>query len=44
MTNLHPKFVKQYSNVKNIIEKSVKNYCRDVKLGKFPSAQHAYKF
>ena len=44
MTNLHPKFVKQYSNVRNIIEKSVKNYCRDVKLGKFPSAQHSYKF
>ena len=26
LSNFHPKFVKKYSNVKKIIEKSVKNY------------------
>ena len=44
LSNFHPKFVKKYSNVKKIIEKSVKNYCSDVKRRKFPSSQNVYKF
>tara|TARA_B100000427_G_C15504230_1_gene593235 strand:+ start:1480 stop:2262 length:783 start_codon:yes stop_codon:yes gene_type:complete len=43
LSNLNPKFVKKYSNVKEIIEKSVKRYCKDVKRRKFPSSQHVYK-
>jgi len=43
MSNYYPKFVKKYSLISKIIEKSVKNYCRDVKLKKFPSNQHVYK-
>jgi len=39
-----PRFVKQYSDVRKIIEKSVKNYCRDVKRRRFPSSQNVYKF
>ena len=43
MTNFSPKFVKKYSNIKKIIEKSVKRYCNEVKSKKFPSAQYVYK-
>ena len=44
LSNFRPKFVKKYSNVKKIIEKSVKEYCTDVKKGKFPSTKNVYKF
>ena len=43
LSDLQPKFVKQYSNLKSIIEKSVKNYANDVKLRKFPSKKNVYK-
>ena len=43
LSNLNPKFVKKYSNVEEIIEKSVKRYCKDVKRRKFPSSQQVYK-
>ena len=43
LSDFTPKFVKQYSNLKRIIEKSVKNYCRDVKLRRFPSYKNIYK-
>ena len=43
LSNFHPKFVKKYSNVKKIIEKSVKNYCSDVKRRRFPFPQNVYK-
>ena len=38
-----PKFVKQYSNLKKVIEKSIKNYARDVKQRKFPSNNNVYR-
>ena len=44
LSDFHSKFVKKYSNVKKIIEKSVKTYCADVKKGKFPSTKNVYKF
>ena len=31
LSDFYPKFVKQYSNLKEIIEKCVKNYAKDVK-------------
>ena len=43
LSDFFPKFVKQYSNLKKIIEKSVKNYVKDVKLRKFPSNKNVYK-
>ena len=43
LSDYYPKFVKQYSNLKKIIEKSVKNYVKDVKLRKFPSYENVYK-
>jgi len=39
----YPKFVKQYSNLKKIIEKSIKNYAKDVKLKRFPTNKNIYK-
>tara|TARA_B100001996_G_scaffold350079_1_gene309214 strand:+ start:131 stop:913 length:783 start_codon:yes stop_codon:yes gene_type:complete len=42
MSNYYPKFVKKYSSITEIIEKSVKAYCKDVKLKKFPSRKHVY--
>ena len=44
LSNFSPRFVKKYSNVKKIIEKSVKNYCSDIKRRKFPSSQNVYRF
>ena len=42
LSNTYPKFVKKYSDVKKIIEKSVKNYSRDVKNRKFPFNENVY--
>ena len=44
LSSFHPKFVKQYSDVKKIIEKSVKSYCQDVKSRRFPTSKNTYKF
>jgi len=44
LSSFRPRFVKKYSNVKKIIEKSVKNYCRDVKRRRFPFSQNVYRF
>ena len=43
LSDHYPKFVKQYSNLKKVIEKSVKNYVKDVRLRKFPSNKNVYK-
>ena len=43
LNNFHPKFVKQYANVKKIMENCVKNYCKDVKRRRFPSSKYVYK-
>lgn len=37
-----PKFVKQYANVSNIIETSVKKFSNEVTKGKFPTKEHSY--
>ena len=44
LSNFRPKFVKQYSNISKVIEKSVKRYCRDVKKRRFHFAKNLYKF
>ena len=43
LSDFYPKFVKQYSNLQKVIEKSIKNYTRDVKLRKFPFNRNVYK-
>ena len=37
-----PRFVKSYSNINKIIEKSVQNYCKDVIQKKFPKLKNTY--
>jgi len=41
-SDISPKFVKQYANLKKIIEKSVKKYVYEVKLRRFPSSKNIY--
>ena len=43
LSDLYPRFVKRYSNLKKIIERCVKNYVKDVKLRRFPSYKNVYK-
>ena len=43
LSGYYPKFVKRYSKVREVIEKSVKKYCNDVKTRKFPSIKNVYK-
>mgnify|MGYP001262435876 CR=1 FL=1 len=42
LSDISPKFVKQYSNLKINIENSIKNYVKDVRLKKFPTKKNAY--
>ena len=42
-SDLSPKFVKKYSNLKKIIESSIDKYVKDVKLRIFPSNKNIYK-
>ena len=44
LSNFSGKFVKKYSNIKKIIEKSVKRYCEDIKYKRFPSYKNVYRF
>ena len=37
-----PKFVRQYANMTNVILDAVKNYCSDIKSGKYPSEEEVY--
>jgi 3-methyl-2-oxobutanoate hydroxymethyltransferase len=43
LSDFYPKFVKQYSNLKKLIENSIKNYAKDVRLRKFPFNKNVYK-
>jgi len=43
LSDYYPKFVKQYANLKNVIEKSIKNYAMEVRLKKFPYNKNIYK-
>ena len=43
LSDFFPKFVKRYSNLKEIIDKSIKNYTKDVKTRRFPSSRNVYK-
>jgi 3-methyl-2-oxobutanoate hydroxymethyltransferase len=37
-----PKFVKRYCNVAEIVTKAMKDYCDEVRTGKFPADEHCY--
>ena len=38
-----PKFVKKYCNVAEVITNGMKEYCEDVRAGKFPTDEHFYR-
>ena len=42
LSDFSPKFVKQYSNLSKVIEKSIRNYVKDVKQRRFPSNKNVY--
>ena len=44
LSGFRPRFVKKYSNVRKLIELSVKNYCKEVKIRRFPFPQNVYKY
>lgn len=37
-----PKFVKRYANVAEVVINAMKDYCADVREGRFPAEEHAY--
>jgi len=42
LSDFYPKFVKKYSSLRNIMDKAIKNYSKDVKLRKFPTNKNVY--
>lgn len=40
--NMKPRFVKNYANLQEDINSALKTYCREVKEGKFPLAEHSF--
>ena len=43
LSDHYPRFVKQYSNLRKIIDKCVKSYVKEVKTRRFPSQKNVYK-
>ena len=43
LTNISPKFVKQYLDLSRPIQKAIKDYVSDVKSEKFPSIENTYQ-
>jgi 3-methyl-2-oxobutanoate hydroxymethyltransferase len=41
--DLQPRFVKQYADVGTQIADAVAEYCREVRAGKFPAAEHTFR-
>jgi 3-methyl-2-oxobutanoate hydroxymethyltransferase len=41
-SNLKPRFVKQYADVRKIILRAAKNYCADVRRRVFPGKKHSF--
>ncbi len=42
-TELTPKFVKKYADLKNVVHCAVSSYKADIQEGRFPSSKHAFK-
>ena len=41
--DLRPRFVKQYADVGRTVVEAVQEYCREVREGKFPAAEHSFE-
>ena len=42
-TDLRPRFVKHYAELGQDINRAVEQYCRDVRDGAFPDAEHSFR-
>jgi 3-methyl-2-oxobutanoate hydroxymethyltransferase len=40
---LKPRFVKQYADLGSEITRAVETYCREVREGAFPAAEHGFR-
>ena len=40
---LRPKFVKRYAELGALAKAALEDYCREVRAGTFPSAEHSFK-
>jgi 3-methyl-2-oxobutanoate hydroxymethyltransferase len=38
-----PKFVKKYCDVAGVVIKAMREYCDEIRQGKFPTDDHVYK-
>jgi 3-methyl-2-oxobutanoate hydroxymethyltransferase len=38
-----PKFVKRYANLAEVIDKAFREFCEDVRTGRFPEEKHCYR-
>ena len=43
LEGFRPKFVKQYVNLRDAIEKAAKDYIQEVRDGQFPGKEHIFK-
>ena len=41
--DLKPRFAKQYADVGRVVLQAVEMYCKEVREGKFPTAEHAFR-
>jgi 3-methyl-2-oxobutanoate hydroxymethyltransferase len=41
--DLHPRFVKRYAELGAAVTAAVEAYCRDVRAGEFPAAEHTFR-
>jgi 3-methyl-2-oxobutanoate hydroxymethyltransferase len=42
-TDFRPRFVKQFANLGQDVVRAVENYCREVRDGTFPAAEHGFR-
>ena len=42
LSGFHPKFVKKYVNLENIIERAIRKFKKDVRKSKFPKKENNY--
>lgn len=42
-SDLQPRFVKKYADLGQNVKRAVEEYCREVRAGEFPSAEHSFR-
>jgi 3-methyl-2-oxobutanoate hydroxymethyltransferase len=41
--DVHPRFVKQYAELGREVRRAAEDYCREVREGAFPAAEHSFR-